>query len=82
MTALDDCDEIYYPQLELEKENLGYLGGLFLDLMMAIDILQSCFLRGTVFHFPFTKYSRITLVFVWNSALLENFYFYFSRAFC
>lgn len=51
MTALDDCDEIYYPQLELEKENLGYLGGLFLDFMMTIDILQSCFMKGTVFHF-------------------------------
>ena len=51
MTALDDCDEIYYPQLELEKENLGYLGGLFLDLMVTIDILQSCFMRGTFFHF-------------------------------
>ena len=30
----------------------------------------------------FTKYLRLTLVFMWNSALREEYNFYFSRAFC
>ena len=30
----------------------------------------------------FTKYLRLTLIFMWNSALREKFNFYFSRVFC
>ena len=31
---------------------------------------------------PFTKYLRLTLVFIWNSSLREKFNFYFSRVLC
>ena len=31
---------------------------------------------------PWTKCLRKTLVFIWNSALRDNFNFYFSEAFC
>ena len=30
----------------------------------------------------FTNYVRLTLVFMWNSALHRKFNFYFSRVFC
>ena len=30
----------------------------------------------------FTKYLRLTLIFMWNNALREKFDFYFSRVFC
>ena len=45
----------------------------------AWDELQ---IKNSLQRQSWTKYIRQTLVFMWNSALWENFNFYFSAVFC
>ena len=57
---------------------------LFVELWLVVvgEVVPFCNVRICNEYLRPTKYLRPTLVFMWNSALRENFNFCFSRVFC
>ena len=64
-------------------QTLGHVGQLTVSLHLFIKkkLLENP-ISGDNNLQPFTKYSRVTVASMWNSALQEKSNFYFSRTFC